>query len=160
MNKKQVLLLVLGISVVGVIGYVIYKRKRNQNKNGGGQNEDVGILESIFDFNDSDYKKISDKIESAKKNVLSYYEKNGNVLRDIKTSKNISLDATRSAYFMITKDIVKEGNSVSSSYASNQKKNEVKSLVDSYLNIYLPKYFDQNSYNINSTWYKNILAKL
>jgi hypothetical protein len=158
MSKKQILWLVLGVSVVG-IAYFVYRR-RNKPKNTGETTNDVGILESIFDLNDSEYKSISDKIESAKKNVLSFYEKNGNVLRDLKTGKSISLDATKSAYFMVTKEIVKERNAVMSSYASNQKKNEVKSLVDSYLNSYLPKYFDQNTYNINAIWYKNILAKL
>lgn len=159
MNKKQILFLVLGVSIVGIV-YFVY-RKRNKEKNNTTRNtNDGGILDSIFDLNDSEYKSISDKIESAKKNVLSFYDKNGNFLRDIKTGQNLSLDATRSAYFMVTKDIVKQANEVYSSYASNKKKNEVKLLVDSYLNGYLPKYFDQNTYNINAIWYKNILAKL
>jgi len=159
MNKKQILFLVLGVSVVGIV-YFVYRRRNKEKNNTIRNTNDGGILESIFDLNDSEYKSISDKIESAKKNVLSFYDKNGNVLRDIKTGQNLSLDATRSAYFMVTKDIVKQANEVSLSYASNKKKNEVKSLVDSYLNSYLSKYFDQNTYNINAIWYKNILAKL
>ena len=54
--------------------------------------------------------------------------KNGNVLKDIKSGGNLSLDATKSAYFMITKDILKTINSTSSSRA--------KEVGESYFNNY------------------------
>jgi LPXTG-motif cell wall-anchored protein len=152
MNKKAIYT-ILGISIIGVIAFVVFRRrKKSSSSEPIAQTNNTSVIDSIFSTKDADTKFIEDKIESAKKNVLSFYQKNGNVLKDIKSGENISLDATKSAYFMITKDILKVMNSTSSSKA--------KEVAESYLNNYLPNYFDKSIYNVNAIWYKGILAKL
>lgn len=151
MNKKAIYTIV-GISVIGIIAFVLYKRRKGSSPKSITESNNTSVIDSIFSTKDADTKLIEDKIESAKKNVLSFYEKNGNVLKDIKSGANLSVDATKSAYFMITKDILKVMNSTSSSKA--------KEVAESYLNNYLPNYFDKSIYNVNAIWYKGILAKL
>ena len=151
MNKKAIYI-ILGISVIGVIAFVLYKRKKSNSPKSIREPNNTSVIDTIFSTKDADTKFIEDKIESAKKNVLSFYMKNGNVLKDIKSGSNLSFDATKSAYFMITKDILKVMNSTSSSKA--------KEIAESYFNNYLPNYFDKSIYNVNAIWYKGILAKL
>jgi LPXTG-motif cell wall-anchored protein len=152
MNKKAIYTIV-GISVIGVIAFVVFRRRKKSSVSEPiAQTNNTSVIDNIFSTKDADTKFIEDKIESAKKNVLSFYVKNGNVLKDIKSGSNLSLDATKSAYFMITKDILKVMNSTSSSKA--------KEVAESYFNNYLPNYFDKSIYNVNAIWYKGILAKL
>lgn len=152
MNKKAIYI-ILGISVIGIIAFVVYRRrKKSSSSEPIAQTNNTSVIDNIFGTKDSDTKFIEDKIESAQKNVLSFYVKNGNVLKDIKSGSNLSLDATKSAYFMITKDILKTINSTSSSKA--------KEVGESYFNNYLSNYFDKSIYNVNAIWYKGILAKL
>jgi len=152
MNKKAIYI-ILGISVIGVIAFVVYRRrKKNSVSEPIAQTNNTSVIDNIFSTKDSDTKFIEDKIESAQKNVLSFYVKNGNVLKDIKSGANLSFDATKSAYFMITKDILKTINSTSSIRA--------KEVGESYFNNYLPNYCDKSIYNVNAIWYKGILAKL
>jgi len=150
--KKKAIYTIVGISIIGVIAFVLYKRRKGSSPKSITESNNTSVIDSIFSTKDADTKFIEDKIESAKKNVLSFYQKNGNVLKDIKSDENISLDATKSAYFMITKDILQVMNSTSSSKA--------KEVAESYLNNYLPNYFDKSIYNVNAIWYKGILAKL
>lgn len=151
MNKKAIYTIV-GISVIGVIAFVLYKRRKSSSSKSISESNNTSIIDNILSTKDADTKFIEDKIETGKKNVLSFYEKNGNVLKDIKRGENLSVDATKSAYFMITKDILKVMNSTSSSKA--------KEVAESYFNNYLPNYFDKSIYNVNAIWYKGILAKL
>jgi hypothetical protein len=152
MNKKAIYI-ITGVTIIGVFAFFIYRRRRvKKTYIEIKETEQPSLVDTILGTKDSDTKFIEDKIESAKKNVLSFYEKNGNVLRDIKSGGNISIDATKSAYFMITKDILKVINSTSSTKA--------KELGESFINNYLPKYFDKSMYNVNSSWYRSILAKL
>jgi LPXTG-motif cell wall-anchored protein len=152
MNKKAIYT-IIGISVIGLIAIVFYRRRKNSSSSERiAETNNTSVIDNILSTKDSDTKFIEDKIESAQNNVLSFYMKNGNVLKDIKSGANLSLDATKSAYFMITKDILKKVNSTSS--------NKAKEIAESYFNNYLPNYFDKSIYNVNAIWYKGILAKL
>ena len=156
-NKTKIIIVVA--TLIGVIAFVVYRRRRRNKSVGESDNKRKDIIDLVLDTKDEKYDAIVDKIESAKNDVLSFYEKNGKVLRDKKTGKSLSVDASRTAYWMVTRDIIKDRDAVLGGYSSNLKKNEVRKLVDAYLNEYLPNYFDQESYNVGSKWYKDILAK-
>lgn len=156
-NKTKIIVVVA--TLIGVIAFVVYRRRRRNKSVGDADNKRKDIIDLVLDTKDEKYDAIVDKIESAKNDVLSFYEKNGKVLRDKKTGKSLSVDASRTAYWMVTRDIIKDRDAVLGGYSSNLKKNEVRKLVDAYLNEYLPNYFDQESYNVGSKWYKDILAK-
>lgn len=156
-NKTKIIVVVA--TLIGVIAFVVYRRRRRNKSVGDADNKRKDIIDLVLDTKDEKYDAIVDKIESAKNDVLSFYEKNGKVLRDKKTGKSLSVDASRTAYWMVTRDIIKDRDAVLGGYSSNLKKNEVRKLVDAYLNEYLPNYFDQESYNVGSQWYKDILAK-
>jgi hypothetical protein len=70
------------------------------------QNPNTTNATQIVEANDEDDKLIEFKINDAKNKVLCFTKKDGNLLKDKQSGNNLSLDGTKTAYFMITKDVV------------------------------------------------------
>ena len=88
------------------------------------------------------------------KEFLSIYKKKGFSLLDTTTNGTTSKDATKAAYFMITKDLIKLKNDVQNDVSlTNDEKLVLNQTIDSFFDTYLTIYFDNSYFKPTNEWY-------
>jgi hypothetical protein len=88
------------------------------------------------------------------KEFLSIYKKKGFSLLDTTTNGTTSKDATKAAYFMITKELIQLKNDVQNDKTlTDDEKLVLKKTIDSFFDTYLTTYFDSSYYKPTNEWY-------
>lgn len=154
MDKKTKI--IIGASVVGILAIIgiVYFVSKNRNKktiSSGDWKTPNGI-----DINTNGYKILIREIQKTEE-VLKGYEKDGLVLKNTSTGDKSSESGAKATYWMQTKNFptIKSGIERDKALDDTQRK-LLLSIYNDYFNLYLPSYFNQQYYNPNAEWYKEL----